>query len=270
MFDLTILTPCLNAGLALARTFESVDRLAASGLKIQHLVLDGVSSDGTYMLSTNQPSWRSFITRPDSGPFDALNRAFPLIHSRFVQVLNAGDVFLPGVEAEIRSALRQPNTADILTFDAKIGHHARAHAIRDESALRFGSAGRHEAVFIRRTLIQRTSFDPRYRICADRDQLLTLLPRGARLRSSSTALVSVEAEGLSTRLFWRKEVEHCLISFRHFGFGRVLLGTIGLSVTRLAAKLVAQALYLDWVATKNWVRTAARSLRHERLGTSGR
>lgn len=68
----TVLTPSFNNLPYLRRCCASVADQA--GVETEHLVIDGASTDGT-------PGWlrargESFISEPDRGMYDALNKGF--------------------------------------------------------------------------------------------------------------------------------------------------------------------------------------------------
>ena len=96
--DLTIVTVCRNARNLLLPTLESVvNQKAKEVLRIEHLIIDGASTDGT-------PEWlaelqaagkiENYISEPDSGIYDAMNKGIRLARGKVLYFLNAGDVLL--------------------------------------------------------------------------------------------------------------------------------------------------------------------------------
>ena len=75
------------------RTRASV--LAQQGVAIQHIVVDGASTDGTVAWLQSQ-AWKKpsgFISEPDDGIYDAMNRGAALASGELIVFLNGGDVF---------------------------------------------------------------------------------------------------------------------------------------------------------------------------------
>jgi len=75
------------------RTRASV--LAQQGVKIQHIVVDGASSDGTVEW-LQQQRWAkpsTFLSQPDDGIYDAMNQGAALATGSLIVFLNGGDVF---------------------------------------------------------------------------------------------------------------------------------------------------------------------------------
>ena len=106
---ISIVTPSFNQRDYLAQTLQSV--LGQQGnFNLQHLVMDGQSTDGTVDLlrSTTDPrlNWTS---RPDSGQSDAINRGLRLATGDIVGWLNSDDLYTPGTLAAVAAAFIEPN-----------------------------------------------------------------------------------------------------------------------------------------------------------------
>lgn len=96
-FQLTVVTVCWNALANLKPTVESVLAQKAKGsISIEHVVVDGVSTDGT-------PEWlaeqqeadniEQYVSEPDRGIYDAMNKGINLARGRVLAFLNAGDTY---------------------------------------------------------------------------------------------------------------------------------------------------------------------------------
>lgn len=96
-FQLSVVTVCWNALADLKPTIESVLRQKAKGsISIEHLVVDGASTDGT-------PEWLAeqlaagnierYVSEPDRGIYDAMNKGINLARGEVLAFLNAGDTY---------------------------------------------------------------------------------------------------------------------------------------------------------------------------------
>jgi GT2 family glycosyltransferase len=99
--SITIVTPCLNASATLPGALESVRAQRYAG-SVEHLVIDGGSTDGT--LDILRSAEVRFISEPDRGLSDAVNKGFRLARGEIVGWLNADDVYLPDAFASIGEA----------------------------------------------------------------------------------------------------------------------------------------------------------------------
>ena len=94
---LTLLSACFNAQETIGRACLSVDaQKLPPGISIEHLILDGDSSDETLERVTAHESHRRHsgagpsverrvLTRPDNGLYDALNTGLTMARGEFWQ-----------------------------------------------------------------------------------------------------------------------------------------------------------------------------------------
>lgn len=95
----TVVTPCFNAADRILATAESIlgQRALKSGrVKLQYLVCDGASTDGTAerIRAALGPVAR-VLSEPDGGMYEALAKGLRLAEGDVVSYLNAGDVYHP-------------------------------------------------------------------------------------------------------------------------------------------------------------------------------
>ncbi|OGV62995.1 MAG: hypothetical protein A2498_06565 [Lentisphaerae bacterium RIFOXYC12_FULL_60_16] len=110
---ITIVTPSYNSGRFLPATLDSVRQQAATGLEIDHIVVDGGSSDGSVaLLEQHRASLRHLIVEPDRGPASAINKGLRLANGDIVAWLNADDCYQPGALQRVADAFqRHPRKA---------------------------------------------------------------------------------------------------------------------------------------------------------------
>ncbi len=89
----SIVTPCLNSAEFLASCLASVQ--AQDYPHVEHIVQDGGSTDGTIELLHRAPGDVRWVSEPDHGQADALDRALRRSRGDILLVLNADDELLP-------------------------------------------------------------------------------------------------------------------------------------------------------------------------------
>lgn len=97
-YDLTVATVCWNALQFLPRCIESVQPLYNSKLKIEHLFIDGASTDGTLEYLQKQLDAGRItrvISEPDKGLYDAMNKAIRNARGKIIVFINADDAICP-------------------------------------------------------------------------------------------------------------------------------------------------------------------------------
>src|SRR4029453_6680561 len=86
----SIVTPCLNAVKTLEATLESV--AVQDYPLVEHIVVDGGSTDGTLALLRSRPDVR-WISEPDEGLSDAVNKGIAMATGDLIGWLNADDLY---------------------------------------------------------------------------------------------------------------------------------------------------------------------------------
>jgi len=106
----SIVTPSYNMAAFLRETVESV--LAQDYPRIEYLVMDGGSTDGTLEILEHYKDRLRYVSRPDRGAAEAINRGFQMSHGSIFAWLNADDTYLPGaVSTAVRHLMSDPDLA---------------------------------------------------------------------------------------------------------------------------------------------------------------
>jgi glycosyltransferase involved in cell wall biosynthesis len=178
--SITIITPSFNAAATIETTLASV---RAQGYpRLEHLVIDGGSTDGTLETLRATPGVR-FVSEPDRGLAHALNKGIAMATGDVIGELNADDVYEPGALHAVGQAFRDNPGASWLTGYCRIidgdGVEIRRAVTRYKNTfLRRYSLGLYvthnfisaPATFFRREAIEAAGgFDERYRISVDYD-----------------------------------------------------------------------------------------------------
>jgi glycosyltransferase involved in cell wall biosynthesis len=113
----SIVTPSFNQGAFIAATIESV--LAQDYPRIEYLVVDGGSTDTTLDLLSRYGERVRWVSEPDDGQADAINKGIALTRGAIVAWLNADDLYLPGAVARTVAELQAHPQATLVYGQAE-------------------------------------------------------------------------------------------------------------------------------------------------------
>jgi len=110
----SIITPSLNQGAWLGENLRSVRE---AGVDVEHLVIDGGSTDGTREILARQDFAR-WISEPDAGQTDAINKGLRQSTGEILGYLCADDFLEPGALARVHEAFRADEGVQVVYGDA--------------------------------------------------------------------------------------------------------------------------------------------------------
>lgn len=88
---ISIITVCYNSSATIEDTILSV--ASQQGVDVEHIIIDGQSSDGTVDIIKRHQSITKFISERDSGIYDAMNKGIALATGDVIGTLNADDFY---------------------------------------------------------------------------------------------------------------------------------------------------------------------------------
>lgn len=104
----SIVTPCFNAARFIERTIQSV--LTQDYPRVEYIVMDGGSTDGTQLVLERFGARLQYVSAPDGGAADAINRGFLKSRGSIFAWLSADDTYLPGaISAAVCHLTAAPN-----------------------------------------------------------------------------------------------------------------------------------------------------------------
>ena len=269
----SIVTVTYNPGELLEPTMRSVAEQV--GVQIDYMVVDGASKDGTVdrlqsfgkrleekepdggQDERNQLTYR-WVSEPDRGLYDAMNKGLGMAKGDYVLFLNAGDILAhPRVLADLWS---ESKGAAVYYGQAMVVESmgGRELGLRKPlppqhlhwRSLRFGMVVSHQAFVIKRELA--LPYDLKYRICADIDWMIRCLraldpgaPASDKVSGSAGSvhfadrvLVHFLDGGLSSQRRKAAWKERYRIFGRHYGFWNNLFNHLWIVVRYVLRRFV--------------------------------
>lgn len=191
MEKVSIVTPVLNRRAFIAEAIESVRRQQGDGFELEHIVVDGGSTDGTLDVLGGYQHLR-VLTGRDRGVYDALNKGVRAATGGIVGLLNSDDIFLPGTLSAVVRAFSARSDADMLCLSARLARResgewrmldvfsASAHANPALPDLLAGPILTNSRFYRRDAILRTGLFDIDYPLLADRKLLIDLMRQGHR------------------------------------------------------------------------------------------
>jgi len=99
----SVITPSLNMAAYIEETIQSV--LMQDYPRIEYIVMDGGSSDGTLEILRKYEDRLCYVSQPDAGTADAINKGFAGSRGSILAFLNTDDTYLRGAISTAVAAL---------------------------------------------------------------------------------------------------------------------------------------------------------------------
>ena len=155
---ITVVTVCFNAVTEIEKTIRSV--LAQTYPHIEYIIIDGGSTDGTkQVIEKYADRIDRFVSEPDKGIFDAMNKGISMATGEYVNFMNAGDTFFEpeSIMKVMKASARQ---ADFIAASSYLSSSGRQPLVWEPVRAGFtysdvikGGACNHQSCFIRRSVL---------------------------------------------------------------------------------------------------------------------
>jgi glycosyltransferase involved in cell wall biosynthesis len=242
----TVVTVTYNAEQTLERTLQSV--ASQTYPHVEHLIVDGLSSDGTLTLIQeyaednsvcDTPHEIQFIREPDSGLYDAMNKAIDNANGDYLVFLNAGDKFhsddtlerivetLSSVHGNVFDEETWPavlyGETDIVNDNGEFLRHRRLQTPEILSWRSFlsGMLVCHQSFYVRTDMARLFHYNLRYRFSGDFDWCIRIMKdaqqKGLSLFNTRLILTDYLSEGMTTKNHRKSLLERFRIMCRHYG-----------------------------------------------------
>jgi len=209
---ITLLTVAYNAEKTITRTLVSVANQTYPD--IEHIIVDGKSTDHTVTIVRSFPHVAKYISEPDQGMYDALNKGIGLATGDYIGTLNADDQLSDSqVIAKIVNEIKT-DAKDVYFGDIRfVKTDNPAKTLRYYSSANFhpskfakGYMPAHPSVYIKRTLFAKYGlYKTDYSIAADYELLIRFLHNaGVSYRYLPLLIVDMLPGGRSNKSAWSR------------------------------------------------------------------
>ncbi|MCR4181031.1 glycosyltransferase [Providencia vermicola] len=209
-FDFTIITVCFNAALTIQQTITSV--LNQKNISFEYIIIDGVSNDGTIELVRNIHDDRLvFISEPDNGLYDAMNKGIMMAKGRYIAILNADDIYTSShVLSDVLNCFTENNSdlvsGNLFYFKDNIDNIIRKYPCCDMNLKKEWENGKqppHPSTFVKNNVYKKIgTYITNFKISSDYEFLFrAIYVNGYKHSIINKDLVAMRVGGESTSGF---------------------------------------------------------------------
>lgn len=226
---ISIVTVCYNAEDTIEETIKSV--LEQTYPNIEYIIVDGASQDKTPDIITRCTAKRNvrFISEPDDGIYDAMNKGIRMATGDYLQFLNAGDVLcscdvVAKVAEKIKTCQADIVYGNILYHNPDGSEDTRVYGQFCSTLFYYllGDCINHQAIFAARECLKGKEFDISYRICADREWMMRMKKQKYRFKAIDLLICSYSLDSESASVknhdIYMEEAERCIREHLRSGY----------------------------------------------------
>jgi len=219
----SVLTPSYGYGRFMSDCVRSV--LMQEGVDVEHVVMDGQSRDETVQVlqSLSDDPRLHWVSEPDDGQSDALNKAFLRSTGEWIGWLNADEFYLPGTLESVAACIAENPDTDVIygdfievDADGRLDRLVSEHNYSKKS-LRSLCYIASCTTFIRRDAIPERLWDINCPSMMDWDLFLELSGRGKKFRHLKRPLAAfrVHPGQVTSSAVAQSPQEYSLLRDRH-------------------------------------------------------
>lgn len=219
----SIITVVYNAADCLTETIESV--IHQNYPNLEYILVDGGSTDQTLsIIKDYEDSIDYWVSEPDRGLYDAMNKGIALSTGQLVGILNAGDRYEPEAIMTLVEHWQKQTQSAIFTGNCRIltEKFDRESTDGDRSILESGNPQKlplrmipHAAVFVSKSIYENQGlFDLGFKIASDFDFLCRCYQSAIPFHFIDQTLVTTDPRGVSGN-YYKSEWDYAKIRLRY-------------------------------------------------------
>jgi len=213
---ISVVTVVYNGEKHLEQTINSV--LEQGYDNVEYIIIDGGSTDGTLeIIKKYEDQIDYWVSEPDSGIYDAMNKGISLCTGDYIAFLNADDWYTRDGIENIVSSVSEGSVsyvfANVDMYNEK-NEFSYTMTLRRKSyriVMPFG----HPALFVKKDILFSIPFDQQYNIASDYDFICKLIKKKLPSIYLDKSIVNFREGGVSSTA--DKDKELFKIRFKHFG-----------------------------------------------------
>lgn len=198
---ISIITVTYNAADLIETTIKSV--LSQTYSAIEYIIIDGCSKDGTLdVIQKYKDKISYYVSEPDGGIYDAMNKGIKASHGNWINFMNAGDAFYNNnVVENVFQGRVFDNKVKVLYGDVAIRYAGQSEIVKHLDQIskeKVAYSLNHQSTFVDGDWMRATMYDTTFRIAADANFFHLTYMRGYSFEYVPVIISSYESsEGVS-------------------------------------------------------------------------
>lgn len=210
---ISVVTVVYNGEKHLEQTILSV--LEQDYDNVEYIIVDGGSTDGTWdIIQKYEDAIDYWVSEPDGGIYDAMNKGTALATGEYIAFLNADDWY-PADSLKLVATAALEESVDYIFGDMDIYDENGFVKKRKPMHYKYGTPFGHQAFFVKNDLAKKYPFDTSFKIASDYDFMLTLIKGKCSYLQINKSLANFRMMGISS--ISNFDLENFKISKKHFG-----------------------------------------------------
>lgn len=199
---ISIITPSFNSETTIEKTILSVIN-QQNKYPLQYIVVDGGSTDDTGKIIQKYAHHIDiFISEPDSGAYDAMNKGINLATGEIIGIINSDDWYLENAIKTVESEFDKRPEIDILYSPIEnyyYGEYVATFIPGELEKLSIRFTLNHPSCFIKKSAYTVAGlYDLQYKIAADYEMILRLFNNGFKFHFIENPLAAYSLNGMSS------------------------------------------------------------------------
>ena len=208
-FIFSIITVNYNGGKTIEETIQSV--IQQNGSAFEYLIIDGGSNDNSLdIIKKYEDKIDYWISKPDKGIFDAMNKGIALAKGELICMLNSDDKFAPNVLELVEKVVKKNPNSQVFYGDASF--FLRTPSFKEMNLFCPGVLPKkswfftpvsHQSLFLRRQIHKKYGgYDLSFTIAADQDYITMLQNKEVNFTYIHEVLTFCDLSGISNTKGW--------------------------------------------------------------------
>lgn len=213
----TIITVVFNAVDLIENTIKSV--LEQTYKNIEYIIIDGGSTDGTIeIIKKYDNQIDRWVSERDKGVYDGMNKGIKKASGKWINFMNAGDMFCKNSTIEEVFDKIDYNTdlvygsAVEIVGDNKLKHSEASDILEN---LWKGAQFGHESLFVKSDIIKNIPFNLNYKVAADYDFIMNCFYGGRKFQKVDVNVLLFTLPGFSRDHWIRASWEGWVIAKKY-------------------------------------------------------